>query len=272
MPITTLLHSPLGKKTEYKDTYAPELLFPIPRAMGREELSLSGDLPFTGCDSWTAYELSWLSPSGKPCAAMAEILFPCDSPNLIESKSVKLYFNSFNQTTFTDQELVRETIINDLSNAAEAPVTLSFLTPDELHCTEFLGTCLDSLDITVNTYHVDSSFLKTNDIIRKEILYSHIFRSNCLKTGQPDWGSVHISYRGKQLCHEGLLRYLLSFRLHQGFHEQCVERIFVDIMRCCAPKKLTVSARYLRRGGLDINPTRSTNIENCHTMLRLVRQ
>jgi len=252
----------LGKPASYKAEYDASLLFPIPRSGKREEIGVTGTLPFFGMDIWNAYEVSWLNQRGKPQIAIAKISIPADSPNMIESKSFKLYLNSFNQTRLADTDALVKTLQADLSAAAGSAVHVSLTMPDQfsqLHMHELEGSLLDRLDIEVDSYTPNPGLLKANqqDAIVEETLISHLLKSNCLVTGQPDWGSVQIHYVGAQIDQESLLRYLIGFRDHNEFHEQCVERIFVDIMRHCKPQKLSVYARYTRRGGLDINPWRS---------------
>jgi 7-cyano-7-deazaguanine reductase len=252
----------LGKPASYKAEYDASLLFPIPRSGKREEIGVTGTLPFFGMDIWNAYEVSWLNQRGKPQIAIAKISIPADSPNIIESKSFKLYLNSFNQTRLADTDALVKTLQADLSAAAGSTVHVSLTMPDQfsqLHMHELEGSLLDRLDIEVDSYTPNPGLLKANqqDAIVEETLISHLLKSNCLVTGQPDWGSVQIHYVGAQIDQESLLRYLIGFRDHNEFHEQCVERIFVDIMRHCKPQKLSVYARYTRRGGLDINPWRS---------------
>ncbi|WP_417069258.1 NADPH-dependent 7-cyano-7-deazaguanine reductase QueF [Niveibacterium terrae] len=258
------LASPLGKPVSYRNEYAPDLLFPVARAPKRQELGLDAQaLPFHGLDLWNAYELSWLETRGKPVVALAEFRVPATSPCLIESKSLKLYLNSFNQSRFADAKAVRETLIRDLSQAAGATVEVSVFplngAPQRAFGTP-RGILLDTLDITIDRYEPEPGYLSSdaNAPIVEETLYSHLLKSNCLVTGQPDWGMAVIRYRGAPIDREGLLRYLVSFRNHNEFHEQCVERIFCDVQRQCAPEKLEVWARYTRRGGLDINPWRSS--------------
>lgn len=268
---------PLGKATTYKSEYDPGLLCPIPRQLKRDELGLPEILPFHGVDIWNAYELSWLNPKGKPVVALGEFRIPCESPHLIESKSIKLYLNSFNQTRFDDFESVRALMSKDLGGAAGMPVDVRLMGAAEFAAESFAtlpGQCIDDLDIKVDDYSLDAEILKgaadTGHQVR-EALHSHLLKSNCLVTSQPDWGSVLIDYQGAKIDREALLRYLISFRQHDEFHEQCVERIYNDLMRFCRPEKLTVYARYTRRGGLDINPYRSNfdyDVEN----LRLARQ
>ena len=268
---------PLGKPTTYTSEYDPGLLCPIPRQLKRDELGLPDDLPFRGVDIWNAYELSWLTPQGKPVVAMGEFRIPCESPNLIESKSIKLYLNSFNQTRFDDFESVRGLMSKDLGGAAGMPVDVRLMAAAEFateHFATLPGQCIDDLDIEVDNYALDAELLNgaaDADAQVSEMLYSHLLKSNCLVTSQPDWGSVLIHYQGAKINQEALLRYLISFRQHDEFHEQCVERIYNDLMRFCQPEKLTVYARYTRRGGLDINPYRS-NFEFDVENLRLARQ
>jgi 7-cyano-7-deazaguanine reductase len=254
--------SPLGKPTSYQAEYAPSLLFPIARQGKRNEIGIAGTLPFFGIDIWNAYELSWLNLRGKPQVAMATVTVPADSPNIIESKSFKLYLNSFNQTRLAGPDALLDLLRADLSAGFGAPVQVSLVTPDmfsSLRMGELEGLLLDRLDIDVDTYTPDPALLRANtgESIVEETLVSHLLKSNCLVTGQPDWGSVQIRYVGPQIDQEGLLRYLIGFREHNEFHEQCVERVFMDILRRCRPQKLAVYARYTRRGGLDINPWRS---------------
>ena len=268
---------PLGKPTLYAAAYDPGLLCPVPRRLKREELGLSAELPFDGADLWTGYELSWLDPKGKPVVAVAEFRIPCGSPHLIESKSFKLYLNSLNQTRFAAAEEVRALLADDLGRAAGAAVAVRLFPGPHFSGTQLAtlpGRCLDDLDIEVTTYQLDPQLLygaaDPTDVVEEE-LHSHLLKSNCLVTNQPDWGSVLIRYRGGRIDPAALLRYLISFRQHNEFHEQCVERIFVDLQRFCAPERLTVYARYTRRGGLDINPFRS-NFESAVENLRLARQ
>ena len=268
---------PLGKTTGYRSEYDAGLLCPFPRKVKRDEIGVGMELPFGGFDIWNAYELSWLNDKGKPVVAMAEFRIPCSSANLIESKSFKLYLNSFNQTRFVDFEKVRQTMRKDLGRAAGETVEVRLIPASEFSAERIVplpGRCIDDLDIEVGSYSLDPSLLdgaadpqQTVD----ETLHSHLLKSNCLVTNQPDWGSVLIRYRGAKIDPEALLRYLISFRQHNEFHEQCVERIFVDLMRYCRSEQLSVYARYTRRGGLDINPFRS-NFENKIENLRLARQ
>lgn len=268
---------PLGKSTVYKSEYDSRLLCPFPRQIKRDVIGVTDELPFVGYDIWNAYELSWLNLKGKPVVAMGEFHIPCESPQLIESKSFKLYLNSFNQTRFDAFDQVEQRMVADLSAAAGARVRVRLLDSDQFiteRIQDLPGTCIDDLDIAIDDYSLDPSLLENAvdpDEEVNEELHSHLLKSNCLVTSQPDWGSVLIRYRGDRISREALLRYLISFRQHNEFHEQCVERIFVDLMRYCHPEQLTVYARYTRRGGLDINPFRS-NFETRIGNLRLARQ
>ena len=272
------LLSPLGKSTEYRSEYAPELLYPIPRQIKRDELGIRADaLPFTGEDLWNGYELSWLNPKGKPVVAVAQFYIPADSPNLIESKSFKLYLNSLNQSVFADSDTVAATLTRDLSQAAGKPVRVTLQTLGKHAQAEIGipdGILLDELDIDCQHYQPAPTLLQANPQAAEieETLYSHLLKSNCLVTGQPDWAMVVIRYRGHPIDHAGLLRYLVSFRNHNEFHEQCVERIYTDLQRQCAPAALAVHARYTRRGGLDINPFRTSGIYPPPGNLREIRQ
>lgn len=265
----------LGQQVDYEFKYNPKLLQGVPRSLSRNTLALApSSLPFAGEDVWTGYELSWLNTKGKPHVAILECRVPITSPNLIESKSFKLYLNSFNQTAFKNLNEVEVTLQRDLSRCAGDNVVVNLIAPanfNSLQFGEFEGTLLDELDITVDKYEPDTSFLKVVKQTSKETLVSHLLKSNCLITSQPDWASVQIRYEGNAIEHEGLLKYLISFRQHNEFHEQCVERIFCDIMQHCQPDKLTVCARYTRRGGLDINPFRS-NFEAPYPNHRQARQ
>jgi 7-cyano-7-deazaguanine reductase len=255
--------SSLGKDVEYEFQYNPELLFPISRQEGRSRIPVdSNALPFEGVDVWTGYEVSWLNAKGKPVVRVAEFTLPVDTPNLIESKSFKLYLNSFNQTVFESEHQVIETMQLDLSRAAGGEVNVALIPVDgvELNCTKVLGECVDELDVEVDVYQPDASLLKSDNQQRvSEVLFSHLLRSNCPVTGQPDWGTLVVQYTGNKLDREAFLRYVISFRQHTGFHEQCVEQAFVDLKKATKAESLVVYARYLRRGGLDINPYRSMN-------------
>lgn len=267
----------LGKETQYHDQYDAGLLQGVPRSLNRDSLSLTPEnLPFHGGDIWTMYELSWLNSKGLPQVAIGHVELDATTENLIESKSFKLYLNSFNQTRFESWDVVEKTLLKDLTTCAKGEVNLtiyplSHFTSQPI--VDFAGECIDEQDIEINNYQFDVQWLNesTTDTLVEETLVSHLLKSNCLITNQPDWGSVAIQYKGKKIDREKLLRYLVSFRQHNEFHEQCVERIFHDIMQLCAPETLTVYARYTRRGGLDINPWRS-NCEFVPEISRLARQ
>lgn len=253
--------SALGKAVAYPTHYDPALLFPIARAGKRSELGIGTELPFHGFDVWNAYELGWLDARGKPRVALAEFRVPAESPNLIESKSFKLYLGSLAQHRLDGSDALRALLSHDLSQAAGSAVSV-VLTPVTSHAVRIeplVGELIDELPIGIDHYGPPrADFLRVDDgSVVEETLLSHLLRSNCPVTGQPDWGSVQIGYRGPRVDRAGLLRYLISFRQHSEFHEQCVERIFVDVMARCAPSQLSVYARYTRRGGLDINPWRS---------------
>ena len=267
----------LGQKTEYASQYDRTLLQPVPRALNRNGLGITQNQPFIiGADIWTAYEISWLNEKGLPQVAIADIYLDYQSQNLIESKSFKLYLNSFNQSKFTDFNAVQQTMQRDLSECAQGDVKVR-LNPVAVYDSQIIdhlqGDCIDEQNIEITSYEFNADWLKdcVSDEIVEEKLVSHLLKSNCLITNQPDWGTLHIHYVGKKINHEKLLRYVVSFRQHNEFHEQCVERIFCDLMHYAKPEKLTVYARYTRRGGLDINPFRS-NFENLPENLRLARQ
>lgn len=270
-------HSPLGKSSEYVSTYAPQLLFPISRSTKWAELGLTAQtLPYQGVDLWNCYELSWLTASGKPVVAIGEFSIPAQSPNIIESKSFKLYLNSLNQTAFDSADAVRAVMERDLSAAAGAPVGVRVRSLDDAAgegVAVIHGTCVDDLDVAVESYdHPRPELLRCDDTRRvDEVLYSHLLKSNCPVTGQPDWGTLVVDYSGPALDAASLLAYVVSFRQHQDFHEQCVERIYLDLQRLLQPTRLTVYARYVRRGGLDINPYRSSEAVQPDNR-RLVRQ
>ena len=264
----------LGQKVDYIEQYTPELLQGVPRTLSREQIGVAHPLPFGGIDIWNGYELSWLNPKGKPQVAILQCQVPIDSQNLIESKSFKLYLNSFNQSVFGSADEVARHLSKDLSACAQAPVKVQLFSAGQfgaLHLGELDGTVIDDLDIEINAYEPSPELLTTGDQQVSETLVSHLLKSNCLITSQPDWASVQIHYEGAAIDHAGLLAYLISFRRHNEFHEQCIERIFCDLMNRCKPHKLAVYARYTRRGGLDINPLRANfdfNVSNN----RLARQ
>ncbi len=255
----------LGKSTDYRDIYDASLLQPVPRSLNRDPLGLRADaLPFHGADIWTMYELSWLNQNGLPQVAIGQAEINAASVNLVESKSFKLYLNSFNQTRFASIDDVRETLERDLRACAQGDVSVTLRRLDEVEgelVARFEGECIDNQDLIITDYEFDAALLTdaAGEARVEETLVSHLLKSNCLITHQPDWGSVQIRYRGPKICREKLLRYLVSFRHHNEFHEQCVERIFNDIQRFCQPEALSVYARYTRRGGLDINPWRSND-------------
>ncbi|MBN8430940.1 NADPH-dependent 7-cyano-7-deazaguanine reductase QueF [Microbulbifer salipaludis] len=256
---------PLGQETRYESTYNPQLLHPIPRSVSRAQLGIDGAaLPFTGADEWWGFELSWLNHRGVPQVAVARFRFAASSPSMIESKSFKLYLNSFNQTEFDSAEAVRATLEKDLSAAAGSDVAVTLFDVEDpvLAVQAPAGTCVDKLDLETRVYQPDAGLLKlAPGAATEETLYSHLLRSNCPVTGQPDWATVSITYRGPQLDHASVLAYVVSFREHQDFHEHCVERIYCDLQQLADFAQLTVCARYTRRGGLDINPLRTSTGE-----------
>jgi 7-cyano-7-deazaguanine reductase len=269
--------SVLGQSTDYIDQYTPSLLFPIARKLNRDALNIDGSaLPFKGQDIWTGYELSWLNAKGKPQVAVALFTFSCQSSHLIESKSFKLYLNSFNQTRFNSRDEVQQHLITDLTAAVNSPVEVTLFSGDDYNClpsTPLPGECIDDLDIEIDNYNIDANSLKSvNEKVVTETLHSHLLKSNCLITSQPDWASIIIKYTGEQICRESLLRYLISFRTHNEFHEQCVERIYSDLTTQLNIKDLEVYARYTRRGGLDINPYRSTHNDTPPFTVKINRQ
>lgn len=285
-PEALMQHLSLGQATEYPSGYDPQLLQPVPRQLNRSQIGLTDtSLPFVGRDLWTGYELSWLKPSGVPEVAILEVEVPATSPNLIESKSFKLYLNGFNQSVFASGEAVAEQLQKDLSVCAGSAVQVRIYSLDEYSqrgISQWQGACIDQKEVNANCYDYNPSLLNSlcdpHGEIVTEHLHSHLLKSNCLITNQPDWGSVYIAYQGPKMCQKTLLQYIISFRNHNEFHEQCVERIFTDLMHYGHCHSLVVSARYTRRGGLDINPLRSTHqqqiVANEGELLqgRLVRQ
>ncbi len=251
----------LGEKTDYPDRYAPDLLQPIPRRENRLSLGIGDELPFRGVDLWNAWEITWLDRRGKPAAAVGRVRVPADSPCLFESKSLKLYLNSFAMTPFESMDDVRATVARDLSRVAEAAIEVELSNPDTVRSAgiaELPGTCIDDVAVECADYEVDSTLLRADaDRPVSEALHSHLFRSNCPVTAQPDYGSILVRYRGGAIGHAALLRYLASYRRHNAFHESCIERIFVDVKARCEPVELTVAGCFNRRGGIDINPVRS---------------
>jgi 7-cyano-7-deazaguanine reductase len=281
--MSTPEESQLGKPAPYVDQYDATLLFPISRAPKREEIGLAGTVPFFGADLWTAFELSWLNPRGKPQLAIAHITVPCETPNIVESKSFKLYLASFSNTRFDSAEAVRDRLRADVSEAvwrgapSQSSVGVRLLLPalfDREPVHELDGLSLDRLEVECTRYTPAPDLLTAafDEQPVTEVLTSNLLKSNCLVTGQPDWGSIQISYSGPQIEQGGLLQYLVSFRNHNEFHEQCVERIFMDVWRRCKPVKLSVYARYTRRGGLDINPFRTSHPGALPPNVRTARQ
>jgi 7-cyano-7-deazaguanine reductase len=275
--------SQLGKASAYVDQYDASLLFPIPRAGKRAEIGITGAAPFFGADMWTAFELSWLNTRGKPQVALVHFTIPCESPNIVESKSFKLYLNSFNNTRFAEAAEVLARLRTDISEAVwrggvvQSSIGVKLIDAalfDREPVHELDGLNLDRLDVECTHYQPAPELLTTvpDEGVVNEVLVSNLLKSNCLVTGQPDWGSVQISYSGLPIQQEGLLQYLVSFRNHNEFHEQCVERIFMDIWTRCKPTKLTVYARYTRRGGLDINPLRTSHPQALPSNTRTARQ
>jgi 7-cyano-7-deazaguanine reductase len=291
--MNTPQQSQLGKASAYVDTYDASLLFPIPRVNKRREIGITGTPTFFGADLWTAFELSWLNQRGKPQVAIAHITVPCDSINIVESKSFKLYLNSFNNTRFADAAAVTACMKADLNAAVwhnavaaigdstkspiQSSVGVKILLPDMFDCEpvhELDGLNLDRLDIECTRFTPAFDLLTavSDEAPVSAAFTSNLLKSNCLVTGQPDWGSVRISYEGPQIDQAGLLQYIISFRNHNEFHEQCVERIFMDIWTHCKPIKLSVYARYTRRGGLDINPFRTSYPQAVPPNIRTARQ
>jgi 7-cyano-7-deazaguanine reductase len=268
----------LGQATDYPSHYSADLLQAVPRRLNRDNLKLSNRLPFDGYDIWTLYELSWLNERGLPQVAIGQVSVPAQSENIIESKSFKLYLNGFNQRKFPDWNAVQQTLVRDLSQCANDSVTVQLFQLSEFTnqpITDMAGHCIDEQDITISDYQFNPDHLAgsvCHDACTiSETLHSHLLKSNCLITNQPDWGSIEIRYTGAKINQEALLRYLISFREHNEFHEQCVERIFLDIQTYCQPKSLSVYARYTRRG-LDINPYRSSSDLASKDLHRLARQ
>ncbi|MCF6777268.1 NADPH-dependent 7-cyano-7-deazaguanine reductase QueF [Thiotrichales bacterium 19X7-9] len=275
-----LQQSQLGKNSAYQTSYDKSLLFPIPRQLKRNELGIiDAQAIFRGFDLWTAYEVSWLNAKGKPVVRILKFIIDSNSENIIESKSLKLYLNSFNNTLFASDHAVLETITNDLKEALSGDINIQMFTIDEYNdafSNSFDALLLDHIDCKIEQYQTNAELLKLDEAsseVVTERLSSHLLKSNCLVTNQPDWASVLIEYKGKKISHEALLKYIVSFRDHNEFHEQCVERIFNDIMAYCQPEKLLVYARYTRRGGLDINPLRANYpISKHYQSIRLTRQ
>jgi len=268
----------LGKPTDYCSEYNPELLQEVPRSLNRDGLGIvANNLAFKGEDVWYGYELSWLNSKGKPVVAVAEFRFDCTSPNIVESKSFKLYLNSFNQSRFDSMDDVQNLLIKDLSLTSGCDAQVTLFPVDQcspLAIANITAECIDEIDVEISGYDIDPSLLSLTTekkLVNNQELVSHLLKSNCLITNQPDWASIYITYSGNEIDKASLLKYLISFRQHNEFHEQCVERVFTDIQKICNPTLLTVYARYTRRGGLDINPFRTT--ENIAApALRTLRQ
>ncbi|HEX4045602.1 MAG TPA: NADPH-dependent 7-cyano-7-deazaguanine reductase QueF [Gammaproteobacteria bacterium] len=279
--MSSLQQSVLGKKSQYQLQYDPEQLFSIARQTKRDEIQVFQPLPFYGVDIWNHYEVSWLDANGKPIVAIAQIHIDCHSPNIIESKSMKLYFNSFNQMQYADQQSIQAVIEQDLTQriGSSVQVTIWRLTdnaaPAAVSVNQLTGSCLDELTVTCSEYTVNPGFLTSHKekVAVTETVYSHLLKSNCLVTNQPDWGSVQISYQGPQINHAGLLQYIVSFRNHNEFGEHCIERMYMDIMRQCQPQVLMIAGYYTRRGGIDINVYRSNQpLQQLIQHQRLYRQ
>jgi 7-cyano-7-deazaguanine reductase len=268
-----LKNSPLGQDTAYVNSYDPSLLYPIERDLNWKQQGIERDqLPFSGVDIWNAYELSWLNQRGKPEVRLAEFKVSAASENIIESKSFKLYLNSLNLSRFNNDAEVKEVLKKDLSETANGKVEVRLYHPDQApEFGQFTGFCIDNQDVDIEHYTPEPELLSVGEDDVEEVLYSHLLKSNCPVTGQPDWATLGISYAGKEIDREGLLKYIISYREHGDFHEQCVENIFMHIWERCSPKSLSVYARYVRRGGLDINPFRSSEMDDIDN-LRLSRQ
>lgn len=266
-------HSLLGKDTNYPTTYQPDILFPIARATAREHYAHVEGIQ-QGKDWWHVFEISWFNNHGVPQVAIGRINLPATSPNLIESKSLKLYFNSMNFTQFESKATFKETVEQDLSAAAGADVNIDLFHVDDVEISQPEGICIDELTPTQLENHPNANLLALDDAAEDvEVqIYSHLLRSNCPVTGQPDWGTVFIRYKGKKPCYNSILAYIISYRQHNGFHEQCVEQIFADIWQNLKPEKLMVYAAYTRRGGLDINPCRVSDVSWMPRPIRLARQ
>ena len=267
----------LGKDVKYKDFYDNSLLFPIKRSLNRNKIIIQSELPFNGYDLWNCYELSWLNLKGKPEVRILHFVISANSEYLIESKSIKLYLNSFNNTKFTNEIQVLDLITKDLSSVSGLSVEVSMHPLDYYQkqpLSLFEGILLDEIDVEIFDYEVNSDLLKidfnSTDNVIEETLYSNLLKSNCLVTNQPDWASVQIKYKGRKINHASLLKYLISYRNHNGFHEDCIEHIFIDILENCKPQELTIYAKYTRRGGVDINPFR-TNLKLQNTEIIKIR-
>ena len=276
--MTTFDGSPLGKATDYPDRYDASLLFAVPRAPQRAALGIEGNLPFFGCDVWNAYEITWLDLQGRPRLAIGEFRVRAESPAMVESKSLKLYLGSFAQEPLASATALRERIAADLSRVCDDEVAVA-LTPSATfeaavppRVASTRSESIDETDVTIEASHPDPALLAHAEVPIDESLSSSLFRSTCPVTGQPDYADVFIRYRGPRIDRAGLLRYLVSFRRHAAFHEACVERIFVDIANRCRPERLSVYARFMRRGGIDINPFRSNFVQAPPDNIRTQRQ
>jgi len=257
-----LAAAPLGHPTDYPDTYDASLLFAVPRAPQRAEIGIGAALPFTGADVWTAYEHTWLDVAGKPAVAIVSFAVPVSSPAIVESKSVKLYLGSYAQSRFAGAADVAARIERDLSAATGAPVAISLVPQRDFakaRIAELTGESIDGIEVAVDRYDVDASLLSAGHGDVRETLRTDLFRSVCPVTNQPDYASIAIAYAGPRIDRAALLRYVVSYRHHAGFHEHCAERIFADLVARCGCRELTIEARFTRRGGLDINPFR-TNV------------
>jgi 7-cyano-7-deazaguanine reductase len=267
---------PLGRATDYPDNYAPELLCPISRAEARKPLGIAASLPFTGVDIWNAWELTWLAANGQPVAATAELIVPAESLHIVESKSLKLYLNSLAMSTFSSAADVARTIRADIGACVGSDVLVRVMpvaATESRSVSRLAGVCLDSLAVACENWQVDAGLLRVDSSsVISEDLHTHLLRSLCPVTAQPDIGSLQISYRGPKIERASLLRYVVSYRQHNDFHEACVERMFLDLMARCHPERLSIQARYQRRGGIDINPFRSNDPQERPLNLRLWRQ
>ena len=263
-----MAENPLGKQTVYPQQYSPELLVGIPREENRSKLGITESLPFSGVDLWNAWECSWLDNRGKPVSIILRLAIPCSSPYIVESKSLKLYFNSLNQHRFSSEEEAVGTVHTDLTRIIGAEIDIALVTLDSfaLQTQPVTGTCLDSINLQPTAVKPDSTLLQSDTLSLpvSDVVYTNLFRSLCPITSQPDWATVCVSYQGSPLDKPGLLHYLLSFRNHQDYHEHCVERIYTDILAKCSLDALTVEASFLRRGGIDINPIRTTHPANSY--------
>ncbi|RTK92473.1 MAG: NADPH-dependent 7-cyano-7-deazaguanine reductase QueF [Rickettsiales bacterium] len=266
----------LGKESQYLSQYDKNLLESIPRKSARDDIGIkNAEECFSGYDLWNCYEFSWLNQNGKPEVRIIKFEVSCQSEFIVESKSVKLYLNSFHNTRFKDEKEILTLLTSDLNEYTKSIVNieifhLNHFAGNQLHI--FPGICLDEIDIETDIYHVDSSLLKLSNenITVEEELYSNLLKSNCLVTKQPDWASIYIKYKGVKIDHNHLLKYIISFRNHNEFHEQCIEHIYKDIIEICSPEELFIYAKYTRRGGIDINPYR-TNMRHSNILINKLR-